>query len=181
MIINNKQSLQKAKNIKAVIFDVDGVLTDCGVIFDDNGLEYKRYNAKDGLGIHFLKKYGFKLGVITGRKSKVVELRCEELGLEFHKHGIRNKLTEYENFKQLYDLKDENIAYVGDDIIDLAILTRCGLSASPIDARNYIKETVDIVTQSKGGEGVLRDLADYIFQAQGLFDEIIEQAKQGNI
>ncbi|MBL0721846.1 MAG: HAD hydrolase family protein [Sulfurovum sp.] len=180
MIFNTNDTLQKAKNIKAILFDVDGVLTDGGIIYDDNGIEYKRYNVKDGQIISHLKRLGFVVGAITGRESAVEKNRCIELKLDFHKHGVKDKLVEYNLFKEQYDLQDNQIAYIGDDIIDLSILTRCGLSITPNDARIYMKECVDIVTDSKGGDGVFRDIADYILETQGLLEKLIEDSKKGN-
>jgi 3-deoxy-D-manno-octulosonate 8-phosphate phosphatase (KDO 8-P phosphatase) len=181
MTFNTQSTKQKAQKIKAILFDVDGVLTDGGIIYDDNGVEYKRYNVKDGQIISHLKRFGFIVGAITGRESNVVKNRCVELKLDFHKHGVKNKLIEYKNFKNKYNLTDEQIAYIGDDIIDLPILNICGLSATPSDARKYIKRNVDIVTLSKGGDGVLRDIADYILESQNILDEIVLQSKKGII
>jgi 3-deoxy-D-manno-octulosonate 8-phosphate phosphatase (KDO 8-P phosphatase) len=178
MTFNTQDTKQKAQNIKAILFDVDGVLTDGGIIYDDIGLEYKKYNVKDGQIISHLKKYGFVVGAITGRESDVVKNRCIELKLDYHKHGVKDKLVEYENFKKEYSLEDEQISYIGDDIIDLSILTRCGLSVTPNDARAYIKNEVDIVTDTKGGEGVVRDIADYILDSQGLLDKLWENSKK---
>lgn len=169
---------KKAKNIKAILFDVDGVLTDGGIIYDDNGIEYKRYNVKDGQIISHLKHLGFIVGAITGRESDVVKNRCKELRLDFHKHGVKNKLKEYKKFKKRYKLKNKHIAYIGDDIIDLSILVKCGLSATPNDARAYMKDNVNIVTVSKGGEGVLRDISDYILESQGLLENLIIDMKK---
>jgi len=180
MIFNTDNTKEKSKKIKAILFDVDGVLTDGGIIYDNNGLEYKRYNVKDGQIISHLKRLGFIVGAITGRESDVVKNRCDELKLDFHKHGIKDKLVEYNLFKDKYNLQDNQISYIGDDIIDLSILIRCGLSATPNDARAYMKKNVDIVTDSKGGEGVLRDIADYILESQGLLETLIEQSKKGN-
>lgn len=180
MTFNTNDTLEKAKNIKAILFDIDGVLTDGGIIYDNTGLEYKKYNVKDGQIISHLKRLGFKIGAITGRESDVVKNRCMELKLDFHTHGIKDKLLEYEHFKKEYGLKNKEIAYIGDDIIDLSILVRCGLSAAPHNARVYIKENVDIVTHSKGGEGVFRDIADYILESQGLLEELIKQSKKEN-
>lgn len=178
MQFNTKDTPLKAKKIKAILFDVDGVLTDGGIIYDNNGIEYKRYNVKDGQIISHLKRLGFVVGAITGRESDVVKNRCVELKLDFHKHGVKDKLLEYTLFKKEYDLKDEEIAYIGDDIIDLSILIRCGLSATPNDARVYMKENVDIVTASKGGEGVFRDIADYILESQNLLEKLIQESKK---
>ena len=177
MIFNTKDTLEKAGKIKAILFDIDGVFTDGGIIYDDKGVEYKRYNVKDGQIIAYLKKMGFVVGAITGRDSNVVKYRCNELNLDFHKHGVKDKFIEYIKFKKQYNLVDEHIAYIGDDIIDLSILVRCGLSVAPNDARVYIKEAVDIVTSTKGGEGVFRDVADYILNAPNLFKELIRKCK----
>lgn len=165
--------------IKALIFDVDGVLTDGGIIYDNTGNEIKRFNVKDGQIISHLKKFGFLVGAITGRNSEVVKNRCEELKLDFHYHGSSNKLNEYEKIKQDFNILDENIAYIGDDIIDLPILVRCGLSATPKDARMYIKKHVNYITPSKGGDGALRDFADLILDDFGYLDEIIEKQIEG--
>jgi 3-deoxy-D-manno-octulosonate 8-phosphate phosphatase (KDO 8-P phosphatase) len=178
MIFNSDDTLGKAKKIKAILFDIDGVLTDGGIIYDDNGVEYKRYNVKDGQIISHLKRLGFVVGAITGRESDVVKNRCNELKLNFHKHGVKDKLVEFEVFKQEFNLQDDEIAYIGDDIIDLSILVRCGLSATPNDARVYMKDNVDIVTNTKGGEGVFRDIADYILESQELLEELIKKSKK---
>ena len=165
----------KAQQIKLIAFDVDGVLTDGGIIYDNSGMEIKRFNVKDGQIISHLKRAGFVVGAITGRSSQVVKNRCKELKLDFHYHGSSDKLVQYEKIKHDFDVKDEEITYIGDDIIDLPILTRCGLSATPNDAREYMKKYVDFVTPAKGGEGALRDLADMILIEQNLFDDIITQ------
>ena len=169
---------EKAKKIKAIVFDVDGVLTDGGIIYDNSGMEIKRFNVKDGQIISHLKKNGFIVGAITGRNSQVVKNRCQELKLDFHFHGSHDKLVQYNKIKEEYNLKDEEIAYIGDDIIDLALLSRCGLSATPQDARSYIKKYVDYIAPSKGGDGALRDLSDFILEEQGLLEQIIQNSLQ---
>lgn len=174
--------LAKAKQIKAIIFDVDGVLTDGGIIYDDKGVEYKRFNVKDGQIIKYLKKYQILTGVITGRDSQVVRNRCNELKIDFHHHGIENKIETFNSILETHGLKASEVAYVGDDINDLPILVRCGLSATPADGHKALKERVDIVTSLKGGEGVLRELADYVLESQGYYDEIIKGlTTNGNI
>ena len=167
------------KEIKAIVFDVDGVLTDGGIIYDNTGIEIKRFNVKDGQIVSHLKRLGFLVGAITGRNSQVVKNRCEELKLDFHYHGSSDKLVQYDKIKNDYNLLDENIAYIGDDIIDLPLLSRCGLSATPDDAREYIKKHVDYITPSKGGDGALRDFADLILEKQGLLEELINSFLKG--
>ncbi|MDA9199423.1 HAD hydrolase family protein [Schleiferiaceae bacterium] len=177
MIFNNDTS-SKALKIQAFLLDVDGVLTDGGIIYDNSGMEYKKFNVKDGQIIAHLQKLNFIIGVITGRNSEVVKNRCEELKIDFHKHGIKDKRMEYNNFKELFNLKDENILFIGDDIIDLTIMTKCGISVTPNDARSYMKENVDIITERNGGAGVFRDVADYILEKQGLLSKLVENLKK---
>jgi len=169
------------QKIKAILTDIDGVWTDGGLIFDNDGNELKKFNSKDGQIIKYLQKEGFVVGVITGRSSKVVENRCLDLKIDFHKHGISDKLSEYENFKKEFNLKDEEIAYIGDDINDLPILTRCGVSFTPKNSRKYIKREVDVVTKSKSGEGCFRDMCDLILSKQNKLKKIIELNKLGNL
>ncbi len=170
-----KSKQQKAQNIKAILLDVDGVLTDGGIIYDSNGNETKRFDVKDGQIVSHLKKHGFKIGVITGRNSKVVEYRCKELKFDFLRQGSHEKIKDYNDFKLEFGFVDEEIAYAGDDIPDLPILTVCGFSACPNDARNYIKKHVDFVTESNGGKGVLRDISDFILESQDLLDNLLEK------
>jgi len=165
----------KAKTIKLIAFDVDGVLTDGGIIYDNSGMEIKRFNVKDGQIIAHLKRAGFIVGAITGRNSQVVKNRCEELKLDFHYHGSSDKLVQYKKIKEDFGVNDEQIAYIGDDIIDLPILMRCGLGATPNDAREYIKNYVDYITPSQGGHGALRDLADMILESQGILEQILNK------
>lgn len=164
----------KAEKIRAIFFDVDGVLTDGGIIYDNSHNEIKRYNVKDGQIISHLKRLGFIVGAVTGRNSPVVKNRCEELKLDYHKHGVSDKYEIYKDIKSTFNLKDEEIAYIGDDIIDLPVITVCGLSACPADARYYIRDRVDVVMETKGGEGALRDFADLILESQNKLNEIIE-------
>jgi len=169
----SEQVLAKAKNIKAVFFDVDGVLTDGGIVYDNNGLEYKRFNVKDGQIIKYLRAKGVLTGVITGRDSKVVRNRCEELKIDLHYHGIHDKRATFLEILQERQLTAEQVAYIGDDLNDLPIVGRCGVAATPADGQAALKNRVDLVTRAKGGEGALRELADTILIAQGKLDEII--------
>lgn len=176
MVFNNNPN-DKIHHIKAFLLDVDGVLTDGSIIYDNNGLELKKFNVKDGQIISFLQDLNFNIGIITGRNSKIVEKRCKELKIEFYKQGVKNKNTEYQEFKKTYNLNDENIIYIGDDIIDLTILAKCGISVTTNDAKYYMKDNVDIITSAKGGEGVFREVADYILEKQNLLSHIIQSSK----
>jgi len=163
------------KNIKAIVIDVDGVLTDGGIYYDNNGNEFKKFNVKDGQIIKHLKNTGFILGVITGRESKSVDKRIQELGFDFYRKGVSDKEKEFLSFLKIYNLKADEVAYIGDDIIDLPIIDLVGFSGTPADSRDYIKNRVDFITESKGGDGAFRDFADYILQQNNLFSPVINK------
>lgn len=169
-----KEQIKKAAQIKAIFFDVDGVLTDGKIIYDDTGRESKEFNVKDGYIISHLKKAGILVGIITGRESKIVSNRAAELKLDFCHQGIMDKFAVFEKLIQFHKLKKKEVAYIGDDINDLKILDACGLAACPADAREYIKSRVDIVTESKGGQGVARDISDLVLAAKGMLDKILK-------
>jgi len=166
---------KKASHIKLLITDVDGVLTDGGVIYDDNHLEFKRFQVKDGQILRYLREGGIQVGAITGRDSKVVRNRLDEMKFDFHLHGVKEKYKMF--FEQISNmgLSIKECAYIGDDIIDLPILMNVGFSAAPLDAMNYIRDKVDYVSAFKGGEGAFREVADIILQSQGKLKRIIEE------
>jgi 3-deoxy-D-manno-octulosonate 8-phosphate phosphatase (KDO 8-P phosphatase) len=166
--------LEKAKSVKVLITDIDGVLTDGGIIYDDLGTEYKKYNVKDGLIVQHLKKAGFLVGAITGRASQVVENRCEELKFDFHYHGVKDKFKKLSEVLETMELALEEVAYIGDDLIDLPVITKAGLSVSPADALPYIKSAVHYVSPLSGGEGVFRELADILLHAKGQLIPLID-------
>ncbi len=162
------------KSIRALFLDVDGVMSDGKIIYGNGGEELKAFNVKDGMGIaYLLKQKQFIVGVITGRKSDLVARRCKELGMTFHYHGIFKKIDFYEKAKMAYGLKDEEIAYIGDDINDIPVFNRCGFSACPNDAFSYVKEQVSYVSSRKGGEGVVREVIDMILNEQNELDKFV--------
>ncbi len=170
----SKEQIKKAAQIKAIFFDVDGVLTDGRIIYDETGKEIKNFNVKDGYIIAHLKRAGILVGIITGRDSKVVSNRAAELKLDFCHQGIVDKFSVFEKLIAFHKLKKKQVAYIGDDINDLGILRTCGLSACPADTFDYIKKEVDIITQSKGGQGVIREIADLVLAARGELDGILK-------
>ncbi len=158
----------KAKQIKLVIFDVDGVLTDGGLYFTDDGREIKKFNVKDGLGISILVKKKVEVAVITGRNSVIVADRMKSLGVNHVYQGRMNKLETYENLKVAMNISDSEVAFVGDDIIDLPIMRRCSLSIAVADAHHEVKSQAALVLDKCGGEGAARDVCDLIMHAQDL-------------
>ena len=167
--------LAKAKKIQLLITDVDGVLTDGGIVYDDNRVEYKRFNVKDGQIVHYLKTNGIKVGVISGRDSQVVKNRCEELKFDFHYHGIEEKALQLEKIMLETGVAYEECAFIGDDIWDLPLLTKVGLAVAPADALPYVREKVHFVSARSGGQGVFREVGDLILMSKGLLHPIISQ------
>jgi 3-deoxy-D-manno-octulosonate 8-phosphate phosphatase (KDO 8-P phosphatase) len=169
-----KEQIKKASVIKAVFFDVDGVLTDGRIIYDDAGREIKSFNVKDGLIISYLKKAGIITGAISGRESAAVTRRCAELKIDFCHQGIMDKAMVFDKLLKHYKLKAKEVVFIGDDINDLPVFRLAGFSVCPADTFDYLKEQVDLVTYAKGGSGVLREVADLILTAKGLFEKIIK-------
>ena len=166
--------IKKMQNIRVFISDVDGVLTNGGIILDDMGMEYKQFQVKDGQIISFLQQAGIKSGIITGRDVPVVRRRCQQLGVDFHFHGVRDKYVKVQEILVDLGLKMEQCAYMGDDIIDLEILSKVGFSAAPIDALPYVRDQVDFISSLRGGEGAFREVADRILDAQGALMDRVE-------
>ena len=156
---------ERASNIKLLITDIDGVMTDGGIIYDDNKLEFKKFNVKDGLIVYHLRKSGLMVGAITGRESYVVQNRCEELKFDFHYHGVKNKAKKFDEVLETLELQAEEVAFIGDDLIDLPILARVGLAVVPRDALEYVKPIAHYVSRFKGGEGVFREVGDILLHA----------------
>ena len=164
----------KAENIKLVIFDVDGVLTDGKLLFDEHGNEYKRFHSRDGLGITLLRETGVEVAVISGRASKSVAQRMSSLGIERVFQGQRHKLIAYESLRVELNLEPEQIAHVGDDLLDLPLMRRVGLSIAVADAHPSILPFAHWVTGKPGGEGAAREVCDFIMDAQGNLNRMIE-------
>lgn len=174
---NSKENLEKAKQIKCVITDVDGVLTDGGIIYNDEGVEWKRFQVKDGIMIGWLKLSGILVGAITGRNSRVVQHRLDELKFDFHFHGKVQKEEVLKNVAERFQLALHEIAYIGDDFPDIPCLQQAGLSACPADAAEEVQEIVDVKLEEKGGEGALRAFGKLILEAQFKWEKIVNSYK----
>lgn len=166
--------LERAKQIRLVIFDVDGVLTDGSLYLGDDGQEYKAFHSRDGHGMKMLQQTGVTVAIITGRSSEVVRMRMDSLGVEYVYQGRREKLPAYEEIKEALGLQDGQIAYVGDDVVDLPILRRVGLSIAVADAHALVQRHSHWRTQSPGGRGAGRDVCEFIMDAQGTLSEMME-------
>ena len=163
----------KLKEIKLLLLDVDGVMTDGGIIYDGNGLETKVFNVKDGHGIKMLQRYGIEVGIITGRTSKVVDIRAKELGIELVYQGALKKLDSFADVKLKTGLIDSQIAYIGDDVIDVPVMRRVAFAAAPSDGLPEARNAADYVTSCGGGRGAVREVCDLILKGQGLWDEVV--------
>jgi len=157
----------KAAAIRMVVFDIDGVLTDGSLLIGDDGQEYKAFHSKDGHGMVMLQRSGVEIAIITGRTSDVVRIRMESLGIQHVYQGRRDKLPAYQELKQACGLDDDAIAYVGDDVVDLPVMTRVGLAIAVQDAHAFTKQHAHWVTPSVGGRGAAREVVELIMDAQG--------------
>jgi len=165
---------EKASRIRLLLFDVDGVLTDGRIIYDETGREIKDFNVKDGLIIGHLRKAGNITGIITGRESAAVSKRASELQLDFCHQGIIDKGSVFLKLIEFYKLKKKDVMYAGDDINDLSILKIAGFPACPSDAPAYLKKYVEVVTTARGGEGVVRELGDLLLASRGYLDKYLK-------
>ena len=165
--------LEKIRNVKVLILDVDGVLTDGRIIISDDGQETKGFNVRDGHGLKMIKRIGIEVIFLTGRKSRVVEHRARELGVERVYQGILDKRAAFEDLVARGGMTPGQVAYMGDDIVDLPVLRRVGFSATVSDAHHEVLKAVDLVTVNPGGRGAVREICEIIIRAQGKWDEIM--------
>jgi 3-deoxy-D-manno-octulosonate 8-phosphate phosphatase (KDO 8-P phosphatase) len=161
-----KANVTNLKKIKLLLLDVDGVMTDGGIYYSNSGDEFKKFNSQDGYGIPKLQRAGIKDGIITGRLSKMVQRRAEELGITEVYQNYDDKIDAYESIKKKFNLTDANIAYIGDDEFDLAVLKCVGFSAAPADAVPVVKKHVQYVCTRGGGNGAVREVIDLILKNQ---------------
>jgi 3-deoxy-D-manno-octulosonate 8-phosphate phosphatase (KDO 8-P phosphatase) len=167
-----KNIKEKLEKIKMLILDVDGVMTDGRIIMDDEGRESKNFHVRDGHGLKLLQRYGIKVALLTGRRSKVVEHRAKDLGIKDVYQKVFNKKEVFEKILKKHKLKAQETAFMGDDIIDIPVLKSVGFSASVADAVEVAKKSVDYVAVNKGGQGAVREVCEMILQAQGKWQEI---------
>ncbi len=167
--------LERAEQIKLVIFDVDGVLTDGSLFFSDSGEEMKAFNSRDGHGMKMLRESGVEVAIITGRTSNVVTHRMENLGIKYVYQGQHEKLPAFLELIERLDVTAEQVAYVGDDVVDLPIMRRVGLAVAVQDAHSWVKKHAHWQTPSCGGRGAARDICELIMEAQGSLESALRR------
>lgn len=170
--ITSRTIIEKAKKIKLIILDVDGVMTDGSIILDNKDNEFKIFHVRDGHAIKMLSKTGIKAAIITGRKSGVVDRRARELGIKEVYQGIFNKSAVYDSLLRKYKCKDEEVAFMGDDVVDVNLLKRVGLSAVPADADESAKKWAVFISTKRGGRGAVREFIELILKSSGLWDSV---------
>jgi len=163
--------------IKLVLLDVDGTLTDGGIYRGNNGEELKRFNVKDGYAIVNAQKLGIEFGIITGRKSELVEIRAKELKIKYLYQGISEKTVILEEIMKKDSLSKEEIAYMGDDLNDLLIMKQVGLSGTPKDAVDEVIQVADFVSKKNGGSGAVREFIEHILKKDGKWEIFLKNIK----
>ena len=169
--MNVKHQLKK---IKLIISDVDGVLTDGTVLKGGGNMELKRFCVQDGTAVAMVKAAGFDLAFISGRYSEATEIRMKELKISDVYNGTLNKLVPYRELKKKYQLKDDEIAYIGDDLIDIPVMEKVGLPAAVYNAYPAVKEKAVFVTKTRGGEGAFREFIDWMLMELGTYKKCLE-------
>lgn len=177
--MTKEDAMNAAKNISMLVFDVDGVLTDGSIRVGANGELYKPFNAHDGLGISVWHKMGGQTAIITGRESDMLTFRAKELNIQHLYQGVSPKIRVYEELKTELGLKDDEIAYVGDDLIDLAVMKACGLSFAVADAVPEAREVADVVCSTCGGRGAAREAIEFILKAKGRWEDVLAMFMTG--
>jgi 3-deoxy-D-manno-octulosonate 8-phosphate phosphatase (KDO 8-P phosphatase) len=167
--------MEQAKDIKLVILDVDGVMTDGRIIIDDNGVETRNFDIKDGMGVVVLMMSGVEVAIITSKKSGAVRHRAEELKIKRFHEGIKKKTEPYEEMLKEMGITDAQVAYVGDDLVDLSMMKRVGLPIAVGDAVEDVKKHAIYVTKARGGCGAVREVAEMILKAQDKWDKILSK------
>ena len=170
--MDNQPAIEdRMKQIRLLVLDVDGVLTDGGIYMGPDGEAMKRFDIKDGLGIALWHRSGGMTAILTGRSSKIVENRAKELHISVVRQGCIDKRKAYKELKDELKISDEEIAYIGDDIIDLPVMKQVGLPVAVADAVPEVQDAASLVVKHKGGRGAVRETVERILRAQNRFEE----------
>jgi 3-deoxy-D-manno-octulosonate 8-phosphate phosphatase (KDO 8-P phosphatase) len=162
------------KQVKLLVLDVDGVLTDGRIIYTDSGEQIKQFSSRDGLGLRLLMDNGILVGIITGRISGALTHRCRNLGIDLIFDGIFNKAEALDRMARKTGIDPSAMAFMGDDLIDLPAMARAGVAIAVADAADEVKARADIITRASGGKGAVREICDAILKAAGLWDNALK-------
>ena len=162
-------------SIQMVLLDVDGVLTDGRIIYGDSGEEIKPFHVKDGFGIRMLMDAGLQVGIVTGRRSEALMHRCRNLGITLVFDGIRNKAAALEEICRATGCPADQVAFIGDDLPDIPIMTRVGYAVAVADAHEVVMRHADMVTRAPGGQGAVREFCELLLNARGLWEDILSR------
>ena len=169
--------LERAAAVRMLVLDVDGVLTDGSLFFDNNGNEMKAFSARDGVGLRCLQLCGIEVALITGRQSEIVARRAEQLDIKHVYQGSKDKLEAFIHLLQKTGMDEQQVCYAGDDWIDLPVLERVGLAVTVPDADKIVKDRVHWVTSHGGGKGAVREICNLVLAAQGLDKQVLTGPK----
>jgi 3-deoxy-D-manno-octulosonate 8-phosphate phosphatase (KDO 8-P phosphatase) len=164
---------EKLQKIRVLLMDVDGVMTDGRIIYNNQGIETKVFDVKDGHGLKILQQAGIKTGIITGRTSDVVKYRAQELGIDFLYQGAKDKLAPYFEIIQTCGFAENEVSYIGDDFPDIPILRRVGFAVTVFDAVEEVKKHVHKITSCPGGRGAVREVCDLLLKGGGHWERIV--------
>jgi 3-deoxy-D-manno-octulosonate 8-phosphate phosphatase (KDO 8-P phosphatase) len=165
--------IERAKKITVLVMDVDGVLTDGRFVYSRYGDETKNFDVNDGLGIMLVKRAGLRRVILTAKASRVVTKRARELKIDKVYHNFHYKINALDKIKNAFGCKEEEICFIGDDVIDIPVLRRIGLAVCPPNAMDDVKTFAHLITEKKGGRGAVREVCDLLLRAQGKWDEIM--------
>ena len=169
----NEDLLERMRRLRMMVFDVDGVLTDGTLFFGETGAEMKAFNVRDGHGLKMLRESGVGVAILSARRSRAVDLRAAELGIELVEQGASDKRAAFERILSRGGLSAAAAGYMGDDLVDLPVLTRCGFAASVPEAPDAVRERVHHVTRAPGGRGAVREICELIMRAQDTLERSI--------
>jgi 3-deoxy-D-manno-octulosonate 8-phosphate phosphatase (KDO 8-P phosphatase) len=171
--MKDKAQLKKLKHIQLLLLDVDGVLTDGSIIYDDDGRETKTFNSKDGFGIKLAMRAGIKVGIVTGRSSQALHHRCNNLGIKLLFDGVEDKAGMLAEIVSQSGVNAEHTAFMGDDLPDLPLMKLTGLSIAVADAHEIVRQSADWTTRAPGGRGAVREVCEALLKSRGVWDEIV--------
>lgn len=165
----------RARNVELILSDVDGVLTDGGIIYDNQGIESKRFHVRDGLGVRLWKRAGFRFGILTARSSHIVKLRSSELDLDVVRQGFEDKLPACREVMAQFDLQPEQVCFIGDDLTDLPVMRHVGLAVAVADAVDEVRQAAQFVTERLGGQGAVREAIEKMLKAKNRWDDLVRK------